>query len=282
MNLLCRAALPNAMKSSLPKWIWIVPLMGLAFRAPQDDASALPSAGERAAQLQEAFARGGIHLDYEAGVCAIGAQVAIRDELLEYLLSLAYGAAHESMFVTEVEAEGLNAALLTLGVQPGRNAMWAPKVPAPTEEELRAGASAHDVTLPTGDGFYLYAAWTEGDESYLYRIEDLLRDLGRGRTMQRHRWVYLGSRMTERGPDHEVVFAATAEGNLINVAFFSQGYTLLTPALDSCVEQTIWLPNAWLLPEMHSPVLFVFSRERLTSLPPSMAARVPVVEPQPR
>ncbi|MFT5478757.1 MAG: hypothetical protein ACI8Y8_004126, partial [Planctomycetota bacterium] len=52
MNLLCRAALPNAMKSSLPKWIWIVPLMGLAFRAPQDDASALPSAGERAAQLQ--------------------------------------------------------------------------------------------------------------------------------------------------------------------------------------------------------------------------------------
>jgi len=249
---------------------------------PQEDPGQVPADATRAAQLQEAFGRSGIHLDYEAGICAIDATVAIRDELLEYLLCLPYGAAHESMFATQVEAEGLNTALLTLGVQPGSNAQWAPKVPAPTDEELRAGASAHDVTLPSGDGFYIYAAWTEGDESYLYRIEDLLRDLGRGRTMQRHRWVYLGSRMTTRGPDKETVFAATAEGNLINVAFFSQGYTLLTPALEACVEQTIWLPNAWLLPEMHSPVLFLFSRERITDLPASMSARVPVVEPRPR
>lgn len=226
-------------------------------------------------ELVRSFAERGVVVDYEDRYCAIEASVGIRDELLEYLLVLPYGAAHEALFVTAVEADVLNAALLSLGSSPGTNAQWAPKQPPPSEEDIRSGVSPYDVSLPKGDSFILYAGWREGEETYFYRVDDLVRDLARGRTMQRHRWVYLGSRMTERGPEREVVFAATMEGNLINVAFFTQGFTLVTPALEACVEQTIWLPNAWLLPPAKSPVLFVLSTERMEGPPPELVARLP-------
>ena len=50
------------------------------------------------------------------------------------------------------------------------------------------------------------------------------------------------------------MLAATAMGNLINVAFFSQGDTLVTAALPECVVQTGWRPNVWLLPDTGSEV----------------------------
>ena len=52
---------------------------------------------------------------------------------------------------------------------------------------------------------------------------------------------------------------------------------MLTGALPECLNQTTWLPNAWLLPERGSSVLLVFSRERMTVLPPPILAQVPTV-----
>ena len=173
-------------------------------------------------------------------------------------------------------ASTFNAALLALGAAPGKNPAWVEKDPPPSAEEQRAGVSSYDVLPPEGDGFYMYAAWQEGDEHYLYRIEDLIRDLERQRTMRRHAWVFLGSQMIERASGEEG-FAAGLEGNLINVSFFPQGNTVLTGALPECLNQTTWLPNAWLLPPRGSTVLLVLSRERLRELPASMAAHVPSV-----
>ena len=201
----------------------------------------------------------------------------MRDELLEYLLTLPMGAAHESLFLTETDPAVFNAALLALGVRPGSNVEWLEKDPPPSDEELRSGATPYEVVVPAGDGFYLYAAWRQADELYFYRVEDLVRDLDSGRTMRRHRWTYLGSRMVERRGG-EQGFAASIEGNLINVAFFAQGNTLVTAAIEECVKQTVWLPNAWLLPERGSPVLLVLARERLDRLPAGLAQAVPTVE----
>jgi hypothetical protein len=156
---------------------------------------------------------------------------------------------------------------------------YVPNDPAPSEEELRAGVRAFDVVPPKGDGLHLYAAWREGDDTFFYRIEDLIRDLERGRTMRRHAWVYLGSRwVANRGG--EQVYAATAEGNLVCISFFSQGNTLLTAALPECVAQTSWLPNAWLLPPAGSDVLFVASRAPITEVPESLRDAIPTVAPE--
>src|SRR5262245_56979930 len=146
-------------------------------------------------KLVEALAAEQIHLDLRRGWVWIPVDTAIRDELLEYLLVGPAGAAHESLFQTAVRASVLNTAFLALGAQPGTNAQWHPKDPRPSDEELRAGVAPYVVELPKGDGFHLYAAWRQGNEVYCYRVEDLLRNLLTGHSMQRHRWIFLGSRM---------------------------------------------------------------------------------------
>lgn len=233
-------------------------------------AAALPEADRQdpgVDELQALFAENGIQLDLDRGYCSVGATIAVRDELLEYLLVAGHGAAHESMFMTDSNPSVINTALLALGVEPGNNAIWGPKSPPPTEAEMRDGVSPYEVNPPTGDGFYLYATWQEGDETYFYRIEDLIRNLTTGRSMARHRWVYLGSRMIEWEKPGEEVFAAEVLGNLINIAYFEQGDTMITGALPECVEQAIWMSNAWLLPERGHELELIFSLERLDAVP---------------
>jgi len=165
---------------------------------------------------------------------------------------------------------------LALGAVPGQNANWVATDPPPTLEEMRAGQPAYRVEAPQGDGFFLYLAWRARGETYLYRIEDLIRDLDTGHSMRRHRWVYIGSRMLKlKDASKPPAFAADLEGNLISIVFFEQGNTLITAALPECVKQTIWLPNGWLLPERHDEVEVIFSRERLRALPEAWEARLP-------
>ena len=73
------------------------------------------------------------------------------------------------------------------------------------------------------------------------------------------------------------VFAADFEGNLVNIAFFEQGNTLLTAALPECIQQTIWLANGWLLPARGSSVELILSRQALTVLPEGFEEHLPVV-----
>jgi hypothetical protein len=77
-----------------------------------------------------------------------------------------------------------------------------------------------------------------------------------------------------RGDAGQEAFAADLEGNLVTIAFFEQGNTLMTGALPECVDQTIWQANFWLLPQRESPVELVFARERLESCPPEIEARL--------
>lgn len=243
-------------------------------QAPKPDAKG-PAA--QAHELEESFAKQGIHLDLERHVCWITATVDIRDDLLEYLLVNPKGAAHESVFVTEVVPSVLQTALLALGVERGKNAIWKARTPPPTAEEMRAGIAPYTVDPPEGDGLYMYAAWREKGETYFYRVEDLVRDLETGRSMRRHRWVYLGSRWVKPKQSKEEIFVADYDGNLVNIALFEEGNTLLTAALPECLKQTIWLTNAWLVPERGAQVAFLFTRDRWSSLPSEIESALPEV-----
>ncbi len=218
-----------------------------------------PGAGNAA--LEEILAASGMRFDAEAGIVSIPAAVLVTEDLLEYLLVGPRGAAHESLFVTEVRPSVLNAALLLLGVEQGRNASSEPI------ENHEADGETHRVLLPEGDGFYLYAAWREGEETYFFRVEDLLSNLATGRSMRRHRWVFVGSRFHAPRAGESEVFVADVEQNLVNVSFFFQGNTLLTAALPECIEQTIWAANPWLLPPRETSVELLFTRRRLDRLP---------------
>jgi len=247
---------------------------------PKPAAPAADDARARAQQeLVTSLAKLGIRLDPELGVCTLRVRVGIRDDLLEYVLVQPRGQSHESLFVSDVSPRVLNAALLALGVQAGQNMRTVAKEPPPTQEELRNGIPPYTVEVPSGDGFYLYAAWRAGDETYFHRVEDLVRNLATGAAMTRHRWVYLGSKTApdKKHPGQDL-FAAEIEGNLINLAFFSEGFTLVTAALPECIQQTIWLPNAWLVPERGTEVDLIFARERLPQLPAALETALPRVE----
>lgn len=258
--------------------------IALAPGAIPSAAQTAPATGdERAkaarAELVSAMEKLGIRLDFERGLCTLPVRIDIRDDLLEYVLVNPRGQAHESLFVSDVSPRALNAALLALGVKPGENVRVARRDPPPTPDEVRDGVPPYTVAPPEGDGFYLYAAWRTGDETYLFRVEDLVRNLETGRSMARHRWVYLGSKTApdKKNPGQEL-FAAEVEGNLINLALFEEGFTLLTSALAECIKQSIWLPNAALLPERGETVELVFARERLPRLPEDVEARLPHAE----
>ncbi len=247
-------------------------LGGVTFAAPTlggagsgQDAAA--DGNDAEAALKAALRQAGIEIDLGLGMCSVPARVLVRNELLEYLLVGLHGSAHESLFATDVQPSLLNTALLALGAERGANAEWSERDPAPTEEELERGVSRVSVTLPKGDGFYLYALWKEAGEVYFLRIEDLLRNLKTGRSMRRHSWVYLGSRFAEFEADEPEQFVADREGNLINIAFFSEGNTLVTAALRDCLEQTIWIANSWMLPERDWPIQFVFARTPVSEAP---------------
>lgn len=261
----------------------------------QEPAGAQAQDGAEAqAQLTRAFQEMGIHLSSEAKALGFSARVEILNELLEYLLTTVQGATHETLFITDVSPDGLTAAMLALGVSQGTNVKYVAKDPPPTREEVRSGVRTHDVVAPSGGETYLYAAWREAagardprtgefpsETLHFHRMEDLLLDLVRGRSMRRHPWAWIGSRMIQDPVNGGAqVLAATSMGNLINVAFFSQGDTLVTAALPECVVQTGWRPNVWLLPDRGSEVLFIMSTVELDGLPEDLAASVPFV-PEP-
>ena len=198
----------------------------------------------------------------DAGLLAFPARVEVRHDALEYLLVNPHGAVHEALFVTETDAEVLSASSQRVR-EPGTNVTFEAIDPPP--HGRRCGPARRPTTWrsPSGKPVYLHAAWREAAGAYdekaaafpaesvhFHRLEDLVIDLERDRTMRRHGLVWLGSRMVESeqqgGPER---FAAKATGNLMCVSFFSQGDTLLTTAIPECVSQTAWIPNGWLMPE---------------------------------
>ena len=131
----------------------LLPLLAIAPLCLSVETLPEPSLGSPATPqdpVAEVFAAGGIHLDRDAGLVAFGSQVLVTNELLEYLLVGAAGAAHESLLVTDVTPSLINAAILSLGVEPGQNARYELKDPAPTEAELQGFYDANPdlFTLP--------------------------------------------------------------------------------------------------------------------------------------
>lgn len=228
--------------------------------------------------LQLALGAAGVRLDLERGLLALPCEVDITDDLLEYLLVGPNGAAHESLLVTHVQPSLVNAALLALGLEPGRNVRYVPRDPQPSLEEIRAGARRFDIELPSGPGLHFHLGWREGAETYFFRIEDLIANARTRRAMQRHRWTYIGSRFVA-APGGGEVFAADSTHNLINIAFFQEGNTLFTAGLEECTDQTIWAANPWLVPEAGMPVLFVAAREPLERAPEPWVQHLPDLVP---
>lgn len=261
------------MLDSWRKFTWVALLSGATwagtarFGAPGPAAAEQEPASSPQAELVALFAEQGVQLDLERRTITLHAQICVRYEPLEYALVIQpQGKDHEALLsCVDVSAEALNAAMLMLGVERGRNGSVRAVEPAPTLEEIQNGADPSIVEVASGDGFYMYVSWEEDiggvREPFHYRAEDLIINARTEGTYQRGKWIYLGSRFVKPHKDSPEFFAAQGEGNLVSLCIFEPANHLLTGADPDSDDEQVWYPNVFLLPPAGHPVTVTFTRE---------------------
>ena len=209
-------------------------------------------------EVMESFKKQGIKLDAKARTVTIPAVVNTPQDPVEYLLIHRRGKKHESVFITEAKPSILNAALLMIGLQKGKNATFVEKKPAPTLEEVQNGADPLIVTPPKGKRFYMTARWTTPEKQVVeYCVEDLLFELSTQEPMGRCNWIYLGGRMGQLYKGDPEVYIADLEGNLISVCYLSPDNHLGTMAHERARDDQNWWTTTK-VPEPGTPVEFIF------------------------
>ena len=216
---------------------------------------------EMAKELLAQFAAEKIDIDLAKGTVTVAAFMNEPPDPIEYLLIHRHGKRHEAMFVTKSKPSILNAALLLLGLQPGKNATYKDREPAPTPEEMEKGVDPLIVTPPEGTQLWMTVRWTEesGVERE-YCVEDLLADLSAGEAVRDASFIYLGGRMASIYKNEPEVFVADMEGNLVSVCYLTPDNHLATMrharARD---DQNWWLTDK--VPKPGTEVKFTFHRQ---------------------
>jgi hypothetical protein len=209
-------------------------------------------------EVKQQFTKEGIVFDTKAETVTIPATVNEAPDPIEYLLIHQRGKKHEAIFVTRCKPSVLNAALLMLGLQPGKNATYTEKTPAPTLEEVQKGADPFLVTPPQGMNFWMTARWkTPEGKQEEYCVEDLVIDLSKQKPVENCTWVYLGGRMAPLYRNEPPVYVADFEGNLVSTCYMSPDNHLATMVHANARDDSNWWKSA-LLPPHDTPVEFVF------------------------
>lgn len=212
------------------------------------------------AEVTQQFQKEGITFDSKAQTVSVAAMVNHPQDPIEYLLIHKKGKRHEAVFVTKTKPSVLNAALLLLGMQPGKNASYVEKNPPPTLEEVQKGADPLIVTPPQGMPFWMTVRWqTPEGKREEYCVEDMVLDLGRQQPLANCSWVYLGGRMAKIYKDEPEVYIADFEGNLISICYLSPDNHLATMVHDNARDDQNWWTTT-LLPPPETEVQFVFHR----------------------
>jgi len=213
-------------------------------------------------ELLASFQKEKVKVDAKRGTVTIPAVVNPPQDPVEYLLIHRRGKKHEAVFWTNSKPSVLNAGLLMVGLQRGKNATYKEKVPAPTLEEVQNGADPLVVTAPQGQPFWMTVRWKDEDGEAVERcVEDMLLDLTTQEPMGTCQWVYLGGRMAQLYKGDPEVFIADFEGNLVSVCYLTPDNHLATMVHERARDdQNWWTTKA--LPEPGTEVEFVFHSKK--------------------
>jgi hypothetical protein len=213
------------------------------------------------AEVVQQMQKEGITFDPKAQTVAVKAVVNQPQDPIEYLLIHKKGKRHEAIFVTKSKPSVLNAALLMLGLQPGKNATVTEKTPLPTLEEVQAGVDPLIVTPPQGAPFYMTVRWTSPEGKPVeHCVEDMVLDLGTQQALADCSWVYLGGRLARLYKNEPEVYIADFEGNLISVCYLSPDNHLGTMVHKNARDDQNWWTTT-LVPPADTEVEFVFHKQ---------------------
>lgn len=216
--------------------------------------------------LVEELAREGVTVDFENRVVEVKG-VILLDKMMagypiEYLVVTEGGFTHEALGMVRCTPSRLNAALLALGLTPGRTVQYVKKDPPPPVEKLISGeAREFDTIAPQGRVVDVAIRWSDDKGEHLHPIEDVVRYITNGSTLPRRGFVYVGSRFRRVvvGTEREERFIADLEGNLVSLYLSGAGNCLFDMNSAEGAEAYLYDINSDLCPDRGTVVSFVFS-----------------------
>lgn len=198
----------------------------------------------------------------------VPARFALREGLLEYFAVLKGGKEHEALVSLwgntpadqrrpQEFGARLNNAILALGFRRGRPIRFTPNGARPA----------------SGDTIYVYLQWKTADGVRTVRAEDLVWNRLTGTTMERDKWVYVGSSYVSGDEPGSTRFAAdlTAEA----VATYSAVNTIVDTTVTGAADDTVFVVATPRIPKDIDDVTLVLRRTPRTDVyefpaPPSM------------
>lgn len=209
-------------------------------------------------EVMASFKKEGIKLDAKARTVTIPVVVNRLQDPIEYLLIHQKGKKHEAVFKTQAKPSILNAALLMIGLDKGKNATYKEKDPAPTLEEVQNGADPLIVTPPQGKPYYMTVRWTTPENQVEeFCVEDMILDLTTQKPMGQCSWIYLGGRMARLYKNDPEVYIADYEGNLVSICYLTPDNHLGTMVHERARDDQNWWTTTK-LPKEGTAMEFIF------------------------
>ena len=173
---------------------------GPATRPTSRPAATAPASAPRKGPLKH------LKIDRRGRRVIVDATVMLRKGMLEFLLCTKGVKDHETLLVTDVHPSSLHAALLVLGLAPGRPAQWI----------TPAGGKPVFIS-PVGAALIITVQWT--DKSGKVRevpVTDWMMEVATKKKMHKTRWVFVGSDFLDNGR-----YWADLEGLHVSVTNFA-------------------------------------------------------------
>ncbi len=230
-----RSGVSSSMKHTL-----LIALVVFAATSKSDAGSKPPPAKPVIHEVSPGIYKvGQVRLDQKALSISFSGKLNMKRGLLEYLLVNSKGSAHESLLVTDVEANDIHVAMLLLGAKGGAIITEAP----PGQLDARYFLTAPKLT---GDTVFIAVKWKEKDVEKTALIEDWLVNEAAKKAVERGPWIYNGSMV------HEGSFLAQTEGNI--AALVTNPTALINNPREGNDNDQIWNVNGDTTPGVGTPV----------------------------
>jgi hypothetical protein len=142
----------------------------------------------------------------------------VRSYPIEYVVVSEGGNTHEALILTKATPSYLNAALLSLGLEPGKTVAFKKIEPPPPQELIESGEqSPYEIIPPRGHITFIYVRYKKDGIINTKYLEDFLIDMRTGKPLERQGWIYIGSRFATvlQGKEKVTRYMADMERNIV-------------------------------------------------------------------
>ncbi len=267
----------TALAMALPVTALFLGLPGLVrAQSPAASRPATQKGDTAQAALAKLLAKEGVRVDKAKGRVHAEGHVNLTRDYIEYVAIGPRGKKHEALVMLKCKGSTLNAALLALGLKPGKNVDFKPVVPLPSEEEVMKGAPTSIVVPPEGPRLFLTLSWHDDKQvEHAYPVEDLILDVRADAPVQGAEWIYFGGMTMPILRGEPPVYVADYEQDYITTYFTKPDSHLITIKHPKARFDDNWWPNAKLLPKRGTPCTLTLSLKPFVKHAPRPAPAKP-------